>query len=191
MRYCVSCLCVTDRYQRKCWGCTLHPPPYFWKERNEEDFEPCNMCDLPICGLHASQDQLRRQLCAGCYDTRMSSSDSDSDSFEQDQEGGRTHAYGWDSDDLQEDHAHAHDEWSDAGDAEQEVVQPVRHTLVSAPGSTQDKCTICLDAMDDETRVVQLPCTGKHMYHTQCIETWLSRKQHCPLCNTLVHVCIQ
>ena len=144
------------------------------------------MCDSPICGLHASQDQLRRRLCATCYDTRNSSSDSDSDSFER--EGG--HAYGWDSDDLQE--HHAPDEWSgDACDAEEDVVPPVRHTLVSAPGSSQEKCSICLDAMDGETRVVQLPCTGKHMYHTKCIETWLSRKQHCPLCNTLVHVCIQ
>lgn len=188
MRECVSCFCPVERHQKKCFACSLHAPPWSWRERNEGDLDPCRWCESPVCALHASQHQLRRGLCARCYDTRDSyseCSDNDSDCSEQPDQ----HRHRWDSDDLEEDAGVVADGWSEA--QQEEDVAPVLHTLVSTPGKSEEKCTICLDAMGADTHVVTLPCTGHHEYHTHCINTWLAKSKHCPLCNTLVHVCLQ
>ena len=41
-------------------------------------------------------------------------------------------------------------------------------------------CNICLEAFVNGDGVKTLPCL--HMFHTSCIDTWLSRKSECPLC---------
>ena len=43
----------------------------------------------------------------------------------------------------------------------------------------EEECPICLDNLDiNETKI--LPCN--HIFHTLCIDTWLKRKNMCPLC---------
>jgi hypothetical protein len=41
-------------------------------------------------------------------------------------------------------------------------------------------CNICLEAFVNGDNVKTLPCL--HMFHTSCIDTWLTRKSECPLC---------
>jgi len=42
-------------------------------------------------------------------------------------------------------------------------------------------CAICLEEVEDEQLVSELPCT--HVYHSDCIRKWLKRRMTCPLCN--------
>jgi len=47
------------------------------------------------------------------------------------------------------------------------------------------KCCICLEELDPESTVVQLPC--RHAFHPQCAESWLTRcptvkRAKCPMC---------
>ena len=50
--------------------------------------------------------------------------------------------------------------------------------------STVGDCSICCDGMKLRERVTRLRCS--HLYHTECIEVWLSRSARCPLCRASV-----
>jgi len=41
-------------------------------------------------------------------------------------------------------------------------------------------CTICFGPLEDGDRVGSLPCS--HVFHVDCLKTWLSRRNVCPLC---------
>ena len=58
------------------------------------------------------------------------------------------------------------------------VKRMVSMTLVKA---ADDDCCICLDSMPSGAVVSDLK-TCKHMFHTQCIQEWLSKANTCPLC---------
>ena len=42
-------------------------------------------------------------------------------------------------------------------------------------------CIICFQAIQDGERVGVLPCT--HVFHVDCLKTWLRRRNVCPMCN--------
>ncbi|XP_065566298.1 E3 ubiquitin-protein ligase ARK2C-like [Artemia franciscana] len=44
-----------------------------------------------------------------------------------------------------------------------------------------EKCTICLCYFKDEENVRRLPCM--HLYHTTCVDRWLSSNKRCPMCH--------
>ena len=44
--------------------------------------------------------------------------------------------------------------------------------------SPTEVCTICLELVRSNER--KLPCN--HVFHENCINRWLSRRQHCPVC---------
>ncbi|XVF20049.1 hypothetical protein REPUB_Repub11eG0164800 [Reevesia pubescens] len=48
-------------------------------------------------------------------------------------------------------------------------------------GETCDDCAICLEKFEDgdQCRVLY---NCKHIYHKFCIDQWLARDRHCPLC---------
>jgi len=46
--------------------------------------------------------------------------------------------------------------------------------------ATGPSCTICLAEYQDEELMRKLPCD--HAYHSECIDKWLNRVNHCPLC---------
>ena len=50
-------------------------------------------------------------------------------------------------------------------------------------GSTES-CNICLTEFDDGEKVRTLPCF--HLFHSTCIDNWLSRKPECPVCRSVV-----
>ena len=43
-----------------------------------------------------------------------------------------------------------------------------------------NNCIICLSNFDIGDNVTSLPCL--HMFHTECIKSWLQSKNHCPVC---------
>lgn len=44
-----------------------------------------------------------------------------------------------------------------------------------------DDCIICFQPLESGDRVGDLPC--KHLFHADCLKTWLKRRNACPLCN--------
>eukprot|EP00930_Biecheleria_cincta_P057947 TRINITY_DN4380_c0_g1_i1.p1 TRINITY_DN4380_c0_g1~~TRINITY_DN4380_c0_g1_i1.p1 ORF type:complete len:667 (+),score=92.58 TRINITY_DN4380_c0_g1_i1:61-2001(+) len=52
--------------------------------------------------------------------------------------------------------------------------------LVSQLNLEQTQCVVCLDEFQDGDRVRALPCG--HVFHVGCVDEWLGRDAHCPLC---------
>ncbi|KRW98933.1 hypothetical protein PPERSA_00760 [Pseudocohnilembus persalinus] len=44
------------------------------------------------------------------------------------------------------------------------------------------QCVICLDKFIDKEKIVQLKCHKKHIFHINCIQSWLQNNNYCPLC---------
>ena len=54
------------------------------------------------------------------------------------------------------------------------------------PGFDPDReCAFCCETLV-QTRVVPLPCSQIHIYHTRCIEEWLTANNTCPTCRAKV-----
>lgn len=50
----------------------------------------------------------------------------------------------------------------------------------------QSKCFLLLQP---ESVVIQLPCASQHIFHSECVLTWLGKSQQCPICTqNIVHV---
>ncbi len=47
------------------------------------------------------------------------------------------------------------------------------------PGE-EEKCPICITEFEDGEEIKNLPCN--HMFHGNCIDTWLVQNSHCPIC---------
>ena len=46
-----------------------------------------------------------------------------------------------------------------------------------------NECLICLESFKEgEDFVTPLACDARHMYHSDCIETWLKNDNCCPFC---------
>ena len=37
----------------------------------------------------------------------------------------------------------------------------------------ENECIICMSPYDANDLITKLDCTGKHFYHTECIENWI------------------
>lgn len=48
------------------------------------------------------------------------------------------------------------------------------------PSNENNSCTICQCEYEENEDVRNLPCT--HMFHKECIDTWLVQNNKCPLC---------
>ena len=46
--------------------------------------------------------------------------------------------------------------------------------------SIGETCTICLEQFTDLGSYIELPC--KHMFHKDCLKSWILKKKQCPLC---------
>lgn len=44
----------------------------------------------------------------------------------------------------------------------------------------QHKCVVCLESFEAQEELRVLPCF--HRYHRACIDAWLARNRHCPIC---------
>ena len=47
-----------------------------------------------------------------------------------------------------------------------------------------DTWSICLESFknDPDKLLIFLPCDKRHIFHEECILSWLHRKKQCPLC---------
>ena len=52
--------------------------------------------------------------------------------------------------------------------------------IASIPGF-HNGCSICIEQVNDKEIVKRLPKCG-HMYHAECIDTWLDKNNICPVC---------
>lgn len=150
----------------------------------------CLRCDALLCPLHTGVYQLAHQQCRQCVHrgrrrARQDESGSDSDHS-------ASTADDWDSDspDNSADEDSDREPPTNTWFTQPHLNKRIRHCLDSKPGHSDDKCAICLDAMSADTQVVQLPCVGKHAFHTPCITQWLSTHSTCPLCLNAVYVFI-
>ncbi|CAN8267941.1 unnamed protein product [Cochlearia groenlandica] len=48
----------------------------------------------------------------------------------------------------------------------------------------EKRCSVCLEDFEAKETVMITPC--KHMFHEECIVTWLKSKGQCPLCRYLI-----
>lgn len=46
----------------------------------------------------------------------------------------------------------------------------------------QKSCTICLCEFTEGEKTCGLPCHTDHIFHPQCLKSWLDKKNFCPLC---------
>lgn len=53
---------------------------------------------------------------------------------------------------------------------------------VSALGESE--CPICRDEFDVGSRVIKMPCARTHVFHRDCVATWLRKDDSCPLCRS-------
>ncbi|XP_021294728.1 E3 ubiquitin-protein ligase ATL41-like [Herrania umbratica] len=52
------------------------------------------------------------------------------------------------------------------------------------------ECSVCLGNITDESTVRLLP-NCKHMFHVECIDTWLGSHTTCPICRTVAEPAVQ
>ncbi|XP_059310277.1 E3 ubiquitin ligase BIG BROTHER-related-like [Lycium ferocissimum] len=45
---------------------------------------------------------------------------------------------------------------------------------------TDDDCVICFEEFGKERKILRMPCL--HMFHGECITTWLEKSHCCPIC---------
>jgi len=50
-------------------------------------------------------------------------------------------------------------------------------------------CPICLEALDDPAGALQMPCAKQHVFHKQCLLTWLDARNTCPICRHSMPTC--
>ena len=55
-----------------------------------------------------------------------------------------------------------------------------KKNIIYEIGSSPRVCSICLEDFTENTPLIQLNCN--HMYHPDCINSWLQRQSSCPLC---------
>ncbi|KAL4476991.1 hypothetical protein ABPG72_011688 [Tetrahymena utriculariae] len=53
------------------------------------------------------------------------------------------------------------------------------------PDQVKD-CSICLNDYQNDETIAILNCDSKHIFHQQCIETWVKQKDECPLCRAVI-----
>lgn len=66
-----------------------------------------------------------------------------------------------------------------------EASPTVDSITISDNGSLEEPtCSICLLTLEEGDRIGALQC--RHHFHVDCLKSWLSRKNTCPLCSRAV-----
>ncbi|CAE7236492.1 PRMT10, partial [Symbiodinium pilosum] len=65
------------------------------------------------------------------------------------------------------------------------------HELVRCRADDNTECAICLANMLPHEDAMQLPCAARHVFHEECVRSWLSRNVTCPLCRVDVRALVR
>ncbi|GKV51787.1 hypothetical protein SLEP1_g58412 [Rubroshorea leprosula] len=60
-------------------------------------------------------------------------------------------------------------------------------TLVTNAAVPETDCSICLVKFEDGDKVKVLP-QCQHLYHSECVDQWLSTESSCPLCRSSIQI---
>ncbi len=58
-----------------------------------------------------------------------------------------------------------------------------REKYTDGSAQPENDCIICMEHFKPGDSFTRLPCDPRHIFHTNCIEGWLSRAKKCPMCN--------
>ena len=47
-----------------------------------------------------------------------------------------------------------------------------------------NECIICLENMGNNDELILVKCS--HIYHKECLEKWIEKKNVCPLCDIMI-----
>ncbi|KAL1346203.1 hypothetical protein HN51_019918 [Arachis hypogaea] len=61
----------------------------------------------------------------------------------------------------------------------------VRYGMHDTTNSHCDECAICMEDFEDGQYCQVFP-KCKHMYHSNCIDTWLQKNPTCPICRSCI-----
>jgi len=61
-------------------------------------------------------------------------------------------------------------------------VVTVTAELLAALGGADTQCAVCRDELEVGVQVQVMPCSGKHVYHPDCLKPWLEKHNSCPVC---------
>ena len=62
-----------------------------------------------------------------------------------------------------------------------QIMQSLPSTIVNEKKEGEQKeCVICLAEFEIGESITTLPCL--HVFHTECIKSWIKSKNHCPIC---------
>jgi hypothetical protein len=59
-------------------------------------------------------------------------------------------------------------------------IETINFTKTSSDEKESEKCPICITDYEDKEKLKKLPC--KHLFHPECIDTWLVQNSLCPVC---------
>lgn len=51
-----------------------------------------------------------------------------------------------------------------------------------------NQCAVCLDELRLQSRAVQINCSGKHVFHEECIIPWIKERETCPVCRVRITI---
>ncbi|XP_028808173.1 RING-H2 finger protein ATL57 [Neltuma alba] len=74
-----------------------------------------------------------------------------------------------------------HSPSSSCGGLDRATVQSLPVFRYNAEGKHQEDCTICLSEFETGETVKVIP-NCKHVFHRECVDTWLSSHVTCPIC---------
>ena len=74
------------------------------------------------------------------------------------------------------------DQENPTGIANQRDPRLHKYSSLSEDSKTTKDCAICTEKFNDNTMVIQLSCSNKHIFHTACVKKWLREKASCPIC---------
>ena len=58
------------------------------------------------------------------------------------------------------------------------------HKKIIQNNNLLNDCSICLEIFKNNESVISLPCN--HIFHHECIQTWLKNSNNCPLCRQII-----
>ncbi|KAJ4711712.1 RING/U-box superfamily protein [Melia azedarach] len=131
----------------------------------------CHECDMSVSLLFSSSSPLR-VLCPHCQSHFLEHMESNYPNLNTDLN------FLFDFTDCDDDNIDPSN--SDVSSTTTTLLKSSMNTIEISDSVSQESCAICKDEFSVHSEAKELPC--KHLYHSECILTWVSNHSSCPLC---------